>query len=140
MFIEFIKMNAAQFNCKIDAHCGTFDEVSKFNARFDVVLFFACFHHCFDHAKLVPMLRTALNPEGRVILCNEPVGPEVVPYPWGIRLDGHSLWAIRTHGWMELGFQEDYLIDLFARNGFTVTKHVCQQAGPAGTILEFDLR
>jgi 2-polyprenyl-3-methyl-5-hydroxy-6-metoxy-1,4-benzoquinol methylase len=140
LFTELIKMNAARLNCKIDVHCGTFDEVSKYTACFDVILFFACFHHCFEHAKLIPMLRTALSPGGRVILCNEPVGHGVVPYPWGIRLDGHSLWAIRTHGWMELGFHEDYLIDLFAKNGFTLTKHVCQQAGDSGIILEFGLR
>jgi 2-polyprenyl-3-methyl-5-hydroxy-6-metoxy-1,4-benzoquinol methylase len=140
MFIELINTLAKREDCVIDARCGSFDDIPTSGIGFDVILFFACFHHCFDHPSLLPRLKSALNPRGRVILCNEPVGKDVVPYPWGIRLDGHALWAIRSHGWMELGFREDYLTALFMDCGFRLTKHVCTPAGDAGIIYEFEMQ
>ena len=41
-----------------------------------------------------------------------------MPYPWGPRLDGESLRAIRRFGWMEVGFDEAYLFELLERVGF----------------------
>jgi hypothetical protein len=45
--------------------------------------------------------------------------------PWGLRLDGCSLWAIRKNGWMELGFRDDYFRDALARTGWLGRKHAC---------------
>jgi 2-polyprenyl-3-methyl-5-hydroxy-6-metoxy-1,4-benzoquinol methylase len=138
IFVELINTLAAQHNCIIETHCGSFLDIPT-SGKFDVILFFECFHHCFDHSVLLERLKAVLNPGGRILLCNEPIGNDLVPYPWGIRLDGHALWAIRTHGWMELGFKEDYLVKLFAARGFTLTKHLCTPAGEAGVIFEFEL-
>ena len=140
MFIDLIDTLAAREGCVIETHCAPFEDFPNSGGGFDVILFFECFHHCFDHAALLPKLRSSLNPGGRILLCSEPIGAETVPYPWGIRLDGHSLWAIRTHGWMELGFKEDYIVQLFVNGGFRLTKHQCAFAGEAGIIFEFEMQ
>lgn len=88
----------------------------------DAVVFFESLHHCLDHAALLERVKGWLAPGGRLVLGAEPIvsgQPPVVPYPWGPRLDGESLRAIRRFGWMELGFDEAYLFELLGRTGYT---------------------
>jgi len=40
------------------------------------------------------------------------------PIPWGLRIDGESILAIRNNGWLELGFTERYLKSALARYGW----------------------
>lgn len=84
--------------------------------KFDAVVFFESFHHCLDHVQLLRNVRTLLRPGGRLVLAAEPVAD--FPYPWGVRLDGESLWAMRRHGWLELGFDTSYFLALLKREGF----------------------
>lgn len=135
MFLRVIQHQAELFNLSIVTHHGTFGDVPDPNATFDVVVFFECFHHCFDHRALIGRLRRKLNPGGRIILCNENIG-DVSPYPWGVRMDAHSLWAIRELGWMELGFTEPYIIDLFRSEGLITIKHHLSEAGDAALCYE----
>lgn len=91
---------------------------------FDAILFFESFHHCADHIGLLKRLSRMLEPGGQLVLAGEPIVPSgsvAVPYPWGIRMDGLSLWSIRKHGWLELGFQEMYLRTLLEDTGWNVT-------------------
>jgi hypothetical protein len=37
-----------------------------------------------------------------------------------LRLDGESLYQIRNNGWLELGFKEDYFVQLLESNGLKV--------------------
>lgn len=88
---------------------------------YDLVLFYESFHHCLEHRDLVHGFKALLTPRGRVILSGEPVfktdAPDM-PYPWGFRLDWENIAIMRTRGWMELGFQEAYLLQLFTDAGF----------------------
>jgi len=89
--------------------------------RYDAVLFFESLHHCLAHAALLERVKGWLAPDGRLVLAAEPILPAehpVLPYPWGPRLDGESLRAIRRFGWMELGFTEGYLFALLERLGW----------------------
>ncbi|MGG5811719.1 class I SAM-dependent methyltransferase [Falsiroseomonas sp. CW058] len=86
------------------------------DAAFDAVVFFECFHHCADHLRLLAALPRILAPGGRVLFGAEPIQPDF-PRPWGLRLDGSSLWAIRRNGWLELGFRDDYFRAALARAG-----------------------
>ena len=93
------------------------------NETFDRIIFFEAFHHAINFGPLLSRLRQRLNPGGLLILCGEPiVGAFVpaVPYPWGPRLDGLSIFCIRRYGWMELGFTEPFLIEALNRNGWLV--------------------
>jgi SAM-dependent methyltransferase len=84
--------------------------------RVDAVVFFESFHHCADHVEMLRKVKRLLAPGGALVLASEPVG--AFPYPWGVRLDGQSLWSTRKYGWLELGFDERYFYDLLAREGF----------------------
>jgi len=67
-----------------------------------------------------------LNPGGLVAFCAEPIvgdGTPWLPYPWGLRLDGLSLLAIRRWGWMEVGFCESYFKKLLRSLGWTIAYH-----------------
>ena len=89
-------------------------------AEYDAVLFYESFHHSYDHPATIAKALTFLKPGGMLVLAAEPVLPaqrDVLPYPWGPRLDGETLRAIRRFGWMELGFTETYLFELLMRNG-----------------------
>jgi cyclopropane fatty-acyl-phospholipid synthase-like methyltransferase len=76
--------------------------------RFDVILFFESFHHCQDHRRLLRQLHDLLADGGVILFVAEPIAD--LPYPWGLRLDGQSLWAMRQLGWLELGFDRSYFM------------------------------
>jgi len=89
---------------------------------YDAVVFFESFHHVLDHAGLLERIAANLDPRGILVFAGEPIVPDdspIVPYPWGLRMDGLSLWAIRRQGWLELGFRTSYFSDLLRRTGWT---------------------
>jgi len=86
------------------------------DSKFDAVVFFESFHHCADHVQMLRNVRSLLRPDGAALFAAEPVMK--LPYPWGIRLDGESLWAMRRYGWLELGFDRRYFFRLLRREGF----------------------
>jgi SAM-dependent methyltransferase len=92
---------------------------------FDAVVFFECFHHCSDHMRLLQNLRTLVKPDGFVAFGGEPI-TNWMPYPWGVRTDGISVWSIRTHGWLELGFQPSYFLDVLKRTGWNAKMFASQ--------------
>lgn len=101
------------------------------NGSFDAILFFESFHHCPDHIGLLRKLPSLLEPGGMLVLAGEPIVPPntpAVPYPWGLRVDGLSLWFTSRLGWIELGFEENYLHDLLEDLGWSVVRK------PAGSI------
>jgi 2-polyprenyl-3-methyl-5-hydroxy-6-metoxy-1,4-benzoquinol methylase len=91
------------------------------NERFDCVIFFESFHHLLNHAELVARCKSWLKPGGKVVFAAEPIVDEnpLLPYPWGLRLDGESLRAIASWGWLELGFDRKYFEEMLTRAGFT---------------------
>ena len=92
---------------------------------FDAAVFFESFHHCADHLAMLRRLHRIVRPGGVVLFASEPV--QQMPYPWGPRLDGQSLWSTRTHGWLELGFDTAYFDKALARTGWEGTR---RPAGP----------
>lgn len=131
-FINLIKKRAKQKSLEVEAIQGDFQFIHTTNRQWDAILFFECFHHCADHQALVKGLDRVIKPGGKVIFAAEPITDDF-PIPWGFRLDGESLWAIRKNGWCELGFQETYFRELLAKNGWDINKHVCTET-PWGTI------
>lgn len=120
-FVDLINQRAKQCGIELDARVGEFLDVEQITETFDAVLFYECFHHCSDHQKLLKDLHRVVNPGGKVVLASEPIF-EGFGQPWGLRLDGESLWAIRQNGWLELGFSESYFIETCMRSGWAVTK------------------
>jgi SAM-dependent methyltransferase len=119
-FVELIRGRANQKQLTVEAiHDGFLTFSPK--EQFDAVVFFECFHHCSDHLALLSRLDSLVAPGGRVVFASEPIFEEF-PQPWGFRLDGQSLWAIRRHGWMELGFKESYFRATMDRLGWRLEK------------------
>ncbi len=131
-FLKLIDERARRKHVTVETMVGDFSIIAELDRQFDAVLFFECFHHCSNHQALVAGLHRAVAPGGKVVFAGEPID-DGYPMPWGLRLDGGSLWAIRRHGWLELGFQEGYFRGLLARHGWTVDKTVCRELSGAVT-------
>lgn len=93
--------------------------------RFDAALFVASFHHCDDHREMLRHLSRIVKKGGSLYFSEEPINPSSgpgLPYPWGLRLDGASLYYIRKYGWLELGFQESYFREALRREGWKLAR------------------
>ncbi len=131
-FVELVTERGRRKQLNIEVIQGDFQLVHHVQRKWDAVLFFECFHHCADHRSLIEGLDKVILPGGKIIFAAEPITDDF-PIPWGFRLDGESLWAIRRLGWCELGFQESYFRDLMAGNGWRLSKHVCPET-PWGVV------
>jgi 2-polyprenyl-3-methyl-5-hydroxy-6-metoxy-1,4-benzoquinol methylase len=132
-FVELIRERSRRKELNVEVVQADFQIVQSFDRTWDAVLFFESFHHCADHRALVASLDRVVAPDGKVIFAAEPI-TEDFPVPWGLRLDGESLWSIRRNGWLELGFHEGYFQDLMTEHGWRLSKHVCVET-PWGVVL-----
>jgi len=123
-FCGIIRDRAAQNQVGIEVVQSDFFWAESVAQPYDAAIFFECFHHCDDHLRLLRALRTAVKPDGKVYMASEPILPGY-PVPWGLRMDGEALWAIRNFGWLELGFDEGYFRAALARTGWDLRKHAC---------------
>jgi len=126
-YLRIVQNKAARLNISINTLCGDFMAGTDL-PPFDRVFYYQAYHHALDHGQVLENMSRILKPDGFIVFGAEPVidpdGPwrHAVPYPWGPRLDGLSLRAMRTHGWMELGFQEPYFRELLGRSSYTYDK------------------
>lgn len=118
-FCDLIRQRARLNNVEIEVINSDFFSCESMTEQFDAALFYECFHHCSDHVRLLRGLQKLVKPAGALYLGSEPITPQF-PVPWGLRLDGESLWAIRQNGWMELGYREDYFREALRRTGWYV--------------------
>lgn len=126
-FTELIGRRAKMLEVPLRTICGSFGPVldnAGIPEAFDSVLFFECFHHCADHLKLIKQLHGMLKDSGIVVFASEPI-TEDFPVPWGVRLDGMSVWSIRRFKWLELGFKESYFVRTMLKYGWIVEKKTC---------------
>lgn len=140
-FLSLVAKQAAAFDMTIRTHEGEFGDhpYEDPEERADAVVFFEAFHHALKHVEVVENIsRNVLRPGGVMVLAAEPVFKDY-PFPWGIRFDGQALWAVRQHHWMELGFDEDYLVELLVRNGFIVQHFDEPSLGPFGNLYRCQL-
>jgi len=85
-------------------------------SHFDAAVFFASFHHCSDHLQMLRNLTHIVREQGIVAFGSEPI--TALPYPWGLRLDGMSVWSTRKFGWLENGFTASYFAAALDRTGW----------------------
>src|SRR5207302_7213627 len=103
-FIDLIAHRAAQLGQKINLVKSDMLEFRS-EQTFDAAVFFECFHHCSDHIQLLKNLQRLVNDDGVLAFAAEPIADApYFPFPWGLRLEGMSVWSIRKFGWLELGF------------------------------------
>ena len=131
-FLSLIEERSRRKRLALETIRGDFSLIGRLGRTFDAVLFFESFHHSSNHQQLIASLDRVVAPGGQVVFAGEPIWPDF-PVPWGLRLDGQSLWAIRRHGWLELGFREDYFLALLARHGWATRKSMCTELTGAQT-------
>lgn len=126
-FCAAVASLAPRYRVDLASHVGEFgDNPAGRPDAYDLVYFYESFHHCLEFKAVIPKLAELLKPGGRIIMAGEPVLPEptaLLPYPWGLRMDGENVTVMHRRGWMELGFQEDFLVETFAAAGFSCAKH-----------------
>ena len=121
-FLDIITARCAELKNPPRAICADFNAIENLQDTYDAILFYGCFHHCSDHQRLASQFAPRLNPGGQVMFAAEPIA-DFFTMPWGLRLDGQSLWAVRNNGWLELGFTERYFTELMAKHKFTLQKY-----------------
>jgi len=124
---ESVRQFTSDFPCKPRVAALPLDEwlrTKADNYKYDAVIFFESFHHIINHRECLQLLIDKhLERDGKILLAAEPVFEhecDILPYPWGPRLDGESIRAMRNWGWLELGFCKDYLSSMFARLDFNI--------------------
>lgn len=127
LYTEIVRARALQVGLKVDVALSEMLDYQP-EGRFDRVVFYECFHHCSDHLRMIERLDKLVSPGGAVVFAGEPI-TDSFDWPWGLRLDGISLWAIRNHGWLELGFNTKYFKKAMARYGWTTTRLQSRDVG-----------
>lgn len=114
-FLEVIRARTAAFSERVTL---VHSDMLAFRPgrTFDGALFYESFHHCADHLAMLARLQDLVRPGGRLIFASEPI--DDFARPWGVRLDGQSLWSMRRHGWLELGFETSYFFQALRRTGW----------------------
>jgi 2-polyprenyl-3-methyl-5-hydroxy-6-metoxy-1,4-benzoquinol methylase len=122
-FLDRAQDLARRDGFELDVHQGDFVEVAdRLPSAYDVAIFQSSFHHCLDFEVLMQRLADRVLAEnGRIFFFAEPIHRDFA-FPWGLRSDGESLWAIMCNGWLELGFDEDFFLQMALRHGFFVSR------------------
>jgi SAM-dependent methyltransferase len=123
-FLARMNSEALALGLCIDSIQSDFMDAARvLNGRqYDCVIFCSSLHHCLDFISLIENIRNyVLRPGGSMFFFAEPVFSNLV-FPWGLRYDGESIWAITCNHWLELGFSETFFTDIFSRLGMSLTE------------------
>jgi 2-polyprenyl-3-methyl-5-hydroxy-6-metoxy-1,4-benzoquinol methylase len=122
-FLSRIERIAAKENVAISTVHAEFVEAARGMAKdVDAAIFQASFHHCLNFQELLGAIRDqVLSPTGVILFLSEPIHRNF-EFPWGLRFDGESLWAIMCNKWLELGFDHAFFSQCLLRAGFFLTE------------------
>lgn len=140
-FCAAVQKQADFYGVALQPHQGRFGLHPPHGEPYQLIWFYESFHHCLDFQALVPQLRRMLTPGGRVILAGEPILPAeyaAIPYPWGMRLHSETVAVVRQTHWLELGFSEAFIMELFQRHGFEGYRVDCEPS-VFGKLFVFEL-
>jgi 2-polyprenyl-3-methyl-5-hydroxy-6-metoxy-1,4-benzoquinol methylase len=118
-FIDLVNGRAQRLSLPMRAFRSDFDSFRPpFGRKYSLALFYECFHHATKPWELMRAVVAWLEPSGKLVLASEPV-QSTWWKSWGLRLDPLSIYCIRKYGWFESGWSEEFLHDMFSRNGLT---------------------
>jgi 2-polyprenyl-3-methyl-5-hydroxy-6-metoxy-1,4-benzoquinol methylase len=136
-YLDLIQYRAEKFSNKVNLVKKDMLEFDS-EEKYDAAVFFECFHHCANHIQLLKNLYKITNENGLIAFAAEPIveGPiPAIPYPWGLRLDGMSVWSIRKFGWLELGFDSSYFMRTLLMLGWTPRRYRSDMSHLADVII-----
>lgn len=120
-FCGYVKEQADFFRVSLTPFNALFGDNPRGDQKYDLIWFYESFHHCVEFKTVLGKLRNHLTPDGKILLVGEPIGKRencAVPYPWGLRLESEVVAVIRNLHWFELGFSEDFVVNLFVNYGY----------------------
>jgi 2-polyprenyl-3-methyl-5-hydroxy-6-metoxy-1,4-benzoquinol methylase len=122
-FLNRVRDHVERDGFAISTEKGDFVEAAaRLEGQFDAVVFQSSFHHCIDFHELLEIIgQKVLNEEGRIFFFSEPIYKNFA-FPWGLRFDGESIWAIMCNKWLELGFDEGFFLQLMHNHGFLMKR------------------
>ena len=131
-FIARLRRLAAEHDTPLKVYEGSFlDAADNLEGHFKTIIFQSSFHHCVDFILLLQKIEQRLMAkDGNILFLSEPIS-NTYTFPWGIRYDGESLWAVMFNKWLELAFTEDFFVELLLRTGL-VARRVPQLDGLVG--------
>lgn len=132
-FVNLVNRRAARMNHNILAMHGSFDTFES-EQRFEMILFYECFHHALRPWELLARMARHLTPTGRIILAGEPIN-DIWWKHWGLRLDPLSVYCIRKFGWLESGWSAQFLKASFDRAGLAVQLADHQEGEIGSTVI-----
>ena len=142
-FCRAVQAQAEFFRVPLTAFPGEFGDNPRPGAKYRLIFFYEAFHHCRDFLRVIGRLREHLASDGKILLGGEPITPDTgsaaIPFAWGLRLDAENAGVVRWRGWYELGFQEDFLVRCFIREGYRWRKYP-SEISEFATLHEFRLR
>ena len=118
-FVELMSRLTKNLPNKVECILSEMNDL-ELNSDYDAVLFMESFHHSARHRKTIETIKKFLKPDGSIFFAAEPIVEkecEILPYPWGPRLDGESIRSIRKYGWIEIGFTKPYFDEMLRRQG-----------------------
>lgn len=118
-FTDLVARRAGPRGYDVRTIRSSFDEFES-DDRFDLVLFYECLHHAIAPWTVIERLAGNVAAGGKIAFAGEPIQDLYWPQ-WGLRLDPHSVYSIRKHGWFESGWTADFLHRCFDRAGFELT-------------------
>lgn len=121
-FIRRLNKEAKLLDLQIKTVTADFNAATDLVEKnsFDCVIFSSSFHHCIDFVNLLKNIKSkVLKPKGCIYFFAEPIY-QSLSFPWGLRYDGESIWAITCNKWLELGFEESFFISVVSEIGYQI--------------------
>jgi 2-polyprenyl-3-methyl-5-hydroxy-6-metoxy-1,4-benzoquinol methylase len=132
-FVRLVSLRAARLGANIKAVCSAFDTFET-QQKFDAILFYECLHHAVRPWSLLARMREMLAPNGRIILCGEPINEWWWPN-WGLRLDPLSVYCIRKFGWFESGWSLKFICRCLDLAGLETKVHISPNSEVGTTVI-----
>jgi len=137
-FTELVHRRATRLGLPIEVVRSGFDEYET-EKKFDMLFFYECLHHSVKPWETLAHLGKFVKVDGKILFAGEPINANWWKH-WGLRLDSGSIYCIRKFGWWESGWSVDFIIQCFARAGFSlvVYQHIGLDNGFVGAALRSD--
>jgi cyclopropane fatty-acyl-phospholipid synthase-like methyltransferase len=99
--------------------CAPYETFVSGDDKFDIIIFHRSFHHIPRHIELLKRLYDISSNDACLYLIMEVITHKYYK-PWGLNTNFDALSTIKSHKWLELIFESDYLREAFKKSGWAL--------------------